>query len=100
MREMKLWFLKWGYPENIVEQQLGKVESSETSRITNKKDEDVSLVPAYHRLLQKIGRIFHRHLELLYTDQEAERVFTRGLIASCRSARKISIYFVRAKCTP
>ena len=55
MREMKLWFLKWGYPENIVDQQLGKVESSETSRRTNKKDKDVSLVPAYHRLLQNIG---------------------------------------------
>ena len=95
---MKLWFLKRGYPENIVEQQLGKVESSETSRKANKKDEDVSLV--YHRLLQNISRIFHRHLELLYTDQEAERVFTRGLIASCRSARKISIYFVRAKLYP
>ena len=28
MREMKLWFLKWGYPENIVDQELGKVDFS------------------------------------------------------------------------
>ena len=31
MREMKLWFLKQGYPENIVDQELGKVEFSESS---------------------------------------------------------------------
>ena len=29
MREMKLWFLKWGYPENIVDEELGKVDFSE-----------------------------------------------------------------------
>ena len=28
MSEMKLWFLKRGYPENIAEQQLGKFEYS------------------------------------------------------------------------
>ena len=69
MREMKLWFLKRGYPENIVDQELGKIESSESSRRTNKKDKGVCLVATYHPLLQNIGRIFHRHLDLLYTDQ-------------------------------
>ena len=65
MREMKLWFLKRGYPENIVDQELGKVESSESSRRTNKKDKGVCLVTMYHPLLQIIGMIFHRHLDLL-----------------------------------
>ena len=37
MREMKLWFLKRGYPENIVDQELGKFECSEPSRRTNKE---------------------------------------------------------------
>ena len=41
MREMKLWILKRGYPENIVDQELGKIESSELSRRTNKKDKSV-----------------------------------------------------------
>ena len=100
MREMKLWFLKRGYPENIVDQELGKVESSESSRRTNKKDKGVCLVATYHPLLQNIGRIFHRHLDLLYTDQEVERVFTPGPMASFRSARKISSYLVRAKLYP
>ena len=38
MREMKLWFLKRGNPENMVDQELGKAESSESSRRTYKKD--------------------------------------------------------------
>ena len=100
MREMKLWFLKQRYPENIVDQELGKVESSESSRRTNKKDKGVCLVATYHPLLQNIGRIFHRHLDLLYTDQEVERVFTPGLMASFRSAQKISSYLVWAKLYP
>ena len=58
MREMKLYFLKRGYPENIVDQELGKIESSESSRRTNKKDKGVCLVATYHTLLQIIGRIF------------------------------------------
>ena len=65
---MKLWFLKRGYPENIVDQELGKVESSESSRRTNKKDKGVCLVAAYPPLLQNIGRIFHRHLDFLCTE--------------------------------
>ena len=100
MRKMKLWFLKRGYPENIVDQDLGKVESSESSRRTKKKDKGVCLVATYHPLLQNIDSIFHRHLDLLYTDQEVERVFTPCPKASFRSARKISSYLVRAKLYP
>ena len=96
---MKLWFLKRGYPENIVEQELGKVESSESSRRINKKDKGV-LVATYYPLLQNIGRIFHRHLDLLYTDQKVERVFTHGPMALFHSAQKISSYLVRAKLYP
>ena len=51
IREMKLWFLKRGYPENIVDQELGKVDFSESSRRTNKRDKGVYLVATYHPLL-------------------------------------------------
>ena len=74
MREMKIWFSKSGYSEKIVNQELRKVESSESSRRTNKIVKGVCLVATYHPLLQKVGRIFHKHLDLLYTDQEVERV--------------------------
>ena len=63
---MKLWFLKRGYPENTVYQELVKVEFSESSRRTNKRDKGVCLVATYHPLLENIGKIFDRHLDLLY----------------------------------
>ena len=91
---------KRGYPENIVGQELGKVESSESFRRTNKKDKGVCLVATLHSLLPNIGRIFHRHVDLLYTDQEVKRLFTLGPLASFRSAMKISSYLVRAKFYP
>ena len=70
---MKLCFLKRGYHENIVDQEQGKFEFSESTRRTTKRDKGVCLVATYHPLLQNIGRVFHRHLDLLYTDQEIER---------------------------
>ena len=39
-----------GLSENIVDQELGKVKSSESSRRTNKKDKGVCLVVTYHPL--------------------------------------------------
>ena len=51
MRQMKLWFLKQGYPENIVDQELGKVEFSESSWRANKRDKGVCLVATCHLLL-------------------------------------------------
>ena len=54
---MKLWFIKRGYPVNIFDQELGKVEFSELSRRTNKRDEGVCLA-IYLPLLQNIVRIF------------------------------------------
>ena len=72
MREMKLWFLKRGYSENIVDQELEKVDFSESSWRTNKRDKGVYLVATYHQLLLNISRIFQRHLDLVCTDQEIE----------------------------
>ena len=58
------------------------------------------LAATYHPLLKNIGRTFHRYLDLLYTDQEVERVFTPSPMVSFSSARKISSYLVRAKFYP
>ena len=92
---MKLWFLKRGYPGNIVNLELGEVKFSKSSGRTNKRDRSVYLVVTYHQLFLNIGRIFHRHLDLLYTDQEVKRTSTSCPMASFRSATKISSYLVR-----
>ena len=76
------------------------MEFFESSQRTKKRDKGACLVATYHPLLQNIGTIFHRHLNLLYTNQEVERVFTPGPMASFRIARKISSYLVRTKLYP
>ena len=91
---------KRDYPENIVDQELGKAEFSESSQGTNKRNNGISLAATNHPLLQNIGRIFHRHLDLRYTDQETQRVFTPGPMASFHRARKSSSYLVWAKLYP
>ena len=55
LREMKLLFLKRGYPENIDDQELGKVKSSEPSLRTNKKDKGVCLVATLHPFKKSVG---------------------------------------------
>ena len=57
----------------------------------------VPLVITFHPLLKDVGNIIHKNLYLLYTDQEAQRVFTPGPMITFRSARKLSSYLVRAK---
>ena len=97
VREIKLWFLKRGYPGNIIDQELGKIEFSESPQRTNKRDKGVSLGGTYHPQLQNIIRTFHRHLYFLYTDQKVERAYTPGSMASFRNTRKISSYLMQAK---
>ena len=77
--------------------ELGKVESFELSQRTNKKDKGICLAATYHPSLQNIDRIFHIHLDLLYSDQEVERAFTAGPMALFRSERKISSYLIWVK---
>ena len=96
MREIKLWFLKQGFPENTVGQELGKVKFYKSSQRTNKRDKGACLVITYHPFLQSINRIFHRHLDLLNIDQEIDAAFTPGPMASFCSARKISSYLIWA----
>ena len=51
MQEIKPWFLKQDYPQNIVDQDLGKDEFSKLPRRANKRDKVVCLVVTYHPLL-------------------------------------------------
>ena len=65
-----------------------------------KKSKGVPLVITFHPLLKNVGNIIHKNLYFLYTDQEAQRVFTPGPMITFCSARKLSSYLVRAKLYP
>ena len=72
MSEIALRFIKKDYAESVVDKELGKIKSSKSPRLTNKRDKDVYLVVTYHPLLQNVARTFYRYFDLLYIDQEVD----------------------------
>ena len=99
---MKSWFQARGYPSSLIQKEMNKVKFSghQDKNKAKKKSKGVPLVITFHPLLKDVGNIIHKNLYLLYTDQEAQRVFTPGPMITFRSARKLSSYLVRAKLYP
>ena len=96
---MKTWFSKRGYPDKIVENDMKKVNFSE-SRIKTKSGTGVPFVVTYHPRLKALGKIIHENLNLLYMNDEVKDTFTPGPMVSFRTSRKLSSYLVRAKLYP
>ena len=97
---MKEWFIKKGYPESVNEQEMKNVCFSEQGQKSKKVEKGVPFVVTYHPLLNKLSSVIHRNLHLLYMNQKVKNIFTPEPIVSCRSARKICSYLVRAKLYP
>ena len=99
---MKSWFQARGYPSDLVQKEMNKVKFSGhwDKNEAKKKSKGVPLVITFPPLLKDVVNIIHKNLYLLYTDQEAQRVFTPGPMITFRSARKLSSYLVRAKLYP
>ena len=97
---MKSWFLKRGYPNNVIEKEMKKVKFSKISSTKKDNAKGVPLVVIYHPDLKNINQIINKNLHLLYMDQEVKKVFTPKPMDSFRSAKKLSSYLVRAKLYP
>ena len=80
--EIKSWFLKRGYPNNVIEKEMKKVKSSKISSTRKDNTKVVPLVVTYHPSLKNINQIINRNLHLLYMDQEVKKVFTPNPMVS------------------
>ena len=60
----------------------------------------VPFVLTYHPLFKSMGKIINKNLYLLYMNNEVKKIFTPKPMIFFRSARKMSIYLVRAKLYP
>ena len=99
--EMKTWFLRKGYPKNLVESE----EKVKFSHVSNSKSQKrtlkiILLVVTYHPLLNSLGKVLSKNLNILYMGEKVKKVFYPGAMVSFRSARKVSSYLVRAKLYP
>ena len=100
--DMKSWFQARGYPSGLIQKEMNKVKFSGhwDKNKAKKKSKGLPLVITFYPLLKNVGNIIHKNLYLLYTDHEAQRVFTPGPMITFRSDRKVSSYLVRAKLYP
>ena len=76
--EMKSWILKRGYPNNVIEKEMKKVEFSKISSTRKDNTKGVSLVVTYHPSLKNVNQIINRNLHLLYMDQEVKSIYTKA----------------------
>ena len=97
---MKEWFIKRGYPGSMIDTEIKKVRFFEQGQKSKKVEKGVPFVVTYHPLLNKLSSVIHRNLHLLYMNQKVKNIFTPEPIVSCRSAREICSYLVRAKLYP
>ena len=94
--EMKSWFQRRGYPENVINTEMKKVIFNRNSGKSSNKSKGVPFVLTYHPLLKKVNYIIRKYSHLLYMNDEVKKVFQPGPMVSFRSPRNLSSYLVRA----
>lgn len=98
----RCWFLNRGYPVDVVDSQLAKVQRPNISGTRRDMDEGlgIPLVVTYHPYLANMGSFLRNGLQFLYAFDEVKKVFVSAPFASYRTARTISNHLVRAKVYP
>ena len=88
---MKIWFQKRGYLQNIIENEMKKVKFPSCNKAQRKNSKGIAFVVTYHPLLKHYGR----NMYLLNMNVEVKQTFTPVPMVSYRSSRKLSRYLVR-----
>ena len=98
--EMKSWFQRRSYPEDVINTEMKKVIFNGNSGKSSNKSKGVPFVLTYHPLLKKVNYIPRKHSHLLYMNDEVKKVFQPGTMVLFGSPRNLSSYLVRAKMYP
>ena len=93
LESMKSWYEVRGYPNKSVEQEMEKVKLLKKGNTVRQRDprKGVTVVLTYHTLFKSMGKIINKNLNLLYMDNEVEKLFTPKPMTSFRNARKIAV---------
>ena len=71
---MKIWFQKRGYPENVIENEMKKVKFSSCNKVQRKKSKCIPFVVNYHPLLKQLKGISGRNKYLLNMNAELSKL--------------------------
>ena len=97
---MKIWFQKRRYPENIIENEMKKVKFPSCNKAQRKDSKGIVFVVTYHPLLKQLAGILHRNMYLLNMNAKVKQTFIPVTMVSYRSSRKLSSCLVRVKLYP
>ena len=96
---LKGWFLRRGYPQRIVEEQMDRAFRLPVKHDTqqNKIESGVSLVVTYNPAFSNLTTTSRKNYNVLYSDVKVRRVFTPSPFVAHRSARKLREFFGEVK---
>ena len=69
---MKSWFLKRGYPEKLIENEMRKVKFGKEGIKNAEGVKGIPFVVLYHPQLKNIGRIINQNIYLLNMNEETK----------------------------
>ena len=84
--EMKSWFQRRGYPEDVINSEMKKVVFTRNFGKSNNKNKGVPFVLTYHPLLKKVNCIMRKLIHLLFMNEEIKKVFQPGPMVSFSKA--------------
>ena len=102
VKEQKRWFLRRGYPQQIVEEQMDRAFRLPLKYDTQhiKMVNGIPLVVTFNPAFRNLSTILRRNFDILYSDAEVRTVFTPSLFAAYRSTGNHKRFLVRSKFYP
>ena len=99
LKDLKGWFLRRGYPQRIVEEQMDRAFRLPLKHDTqqNKIESGIPLVVTYNPAFRNLSTTLRKDFNILYSDAEVRTVFTPSPFVSHRSARNLMSFLVRSK---
>ena len=91
---MKLWFVKQGYRQNMINREIGRAKFCENKQNNNKSVSGVLFVIRYHPMVKSLGKILHDNIHLLCKNEEVRRTFTPGPMISSRHLVKLVVIWL------
>ena len=98
-KEQKGWFLRRGYPQRIVEEQVDRAFTLPLKYDTQqiKMVNGIPLVVTFNPAFRNLSTILRKNFDILYSDAEVRTVFTPSLFVAYRSTRNHKSFLVRSK---
>ena len=102
VKDLKGWFLRRGYPQRIVEEQVGRAfrHALEHDTQQNKMENAIPLVVTYNLAFSNLPVALRKNFNILYSDAEVRTVFTPSPFVTYRSAQNLKSFLVRSKVYP